>query len=171
MTQGVTPRIAAARWWLFPVACLLGLVAGWFLALRFGTAPGTGDAAASSPPGTVSSGPGAITLDDLRRVVREEIAIAGRVTPVGQSQSTQSLLPSSTPEVPERTAAQVSAQQQATQLIDSAINRRQWTSDDVDAMQGLFHQLTPGQQAEVLQQYAVAVNQGRLVPQTDRIPF
>ncbi len=69
------------------------------------------------------------------------------------------------------TAARVASQQRASQLIDGAISRRQWTDADVDSLQTLFHQLTTEQQAEVLRQYAVAVNEGRLVPQTDRLPF
>jgi hypothetical protein len=34
-----------------------------------------------------------------------------------------------------------------------------------------FHQLAPAQQAEIMQRYAMAVNQGRIVPTTDRLPF
>ena len=38
-------------------------------------------------------------------------------------------------------------------------------------MRDVFDKLSPDQQAEILRQYAQAVNQGRLVPQTDRMPF
>ena len=160
------------RGWLFLVACAASLAAGWFLALRFGVESGACPAAPLFPAaGPSAAGPAALTLDDLRRVVREEIAAAGQASGAGQAPPSQSHPAADFPAPPEPTAAQVSAQQRASQLIENAITRRQWTDEDVDAMQGLFHQLTPDQQAAVLQQYAMAVNQGRLVPQTDRIPF
>jgi len=49
--------------------------------------------------------------------------------------------------------------------------KRQWAEADADAMRAVFDQLSPDQQAEILRQYAQAVNQGRLVPQADRMPF
>jgi hypothetical protein len=56
-------------------------------------------------------------------------------------------------------------------VIDSALSRRQFTDADVDALRAEFHQLSSAQQAEVMQRYAMAVNQGRIVPQSDRLPF
>jgi hypothetical protein len=163
--------VIQGRWWLFLGACLASLAAGWFLALRFGVEPGAGAAARTDAATGVAASAtprpaAALSVDDLRRVVREELAAAGGPAATGRSDPPQ--VPAASPEL---TVAQVSAQQRASQLIDAAITRRQWTDDDVDALQGLFHQLNPDQQAEVLRQYAVAVNQGRLVPQTDRIPF
>jgi hypothetical protein len=69
------------------------------------------------------------------------------------------------------TPAQTAALARASTLIDSAISRRQFTDADVDALRAEFHQLSAEQQAEVMQRYAVAVNQGRIVPESDRLPF
>ncbi len=38
-------------------------------------------------------------------------------------------------------------------------------------MREVFPDLNGEQQADFLRQYAMAVNQGRLVPQTERVPF
>ena len=155
-----------------PIATgLAGLAAGWLLATHFGAQPGAGAAASGIPRSPdslagVARSAQAPSLDDVRRVVREELA-AARAPAGGGSAAAAELAPTQA----EPTPTQVAAQQRARQLIDGAISRGRWGDADVDAMQGVFHQLTPEQQAEVLQQYAMAVNQGRLVPDTDRPPF
>ena len=119
--------------------------------------PRAAGSASSIPQGTIS-------LDDVRRVVREELAAA----------SAQRALPGqdAVPVAdPEPTPAQTAALSRAGMVLDGAISRRQFTEADVDALRTEFHQLSPRQQAEILQRYAMAVNQGRIVPQTDRIPF
>ena len=56
-------------------------------------------------------------------------------------------------------------------MLEGAIARRAWTEQDADAMRAVFPDLNGDQQSEILRQYAVAVNQGRLVPQSERVPF
>lgn len=163
MTQG--------RWWLPIATGLAGLAAGWFLAVHLRAQPEAGTAAFAAPIGATSSddrpraaqGP---TLEDLRRVVREELAAAGASAGAGRSPGSDP-----TPSSPEPTDAQVAAGQGAHQVLDGAIARGRFTDNDIDALKDVFHQLTTQQQAEVLQRYAVAVNQGRIVPETARLPF
>jgi hypothetical protein len=69
------------------------------------------------------------------------------------------------------TPAQTAALGRASAVLDSALSRRQFTDADVDALRAEFHQLSAEQQTEVMQRFAVAVNQGRIVPQSDRLPF
>jgi hypothetical protein len=154
------------------LAGLAGLAAGWILASRFIAAPGPAfmplEGAEDSPvltSPTAASGP--ITLDDLRRVVREELAAAAR-TPGAQVRTEAEDVPD---DAVRPTPEQDAALSRINQLLDAAISRRNWTEADVDAMRAEFPQLTADQQAEVMRRYAMAVNQGRIVPQSDRLPF
>lgn len=99
-------------------------------------------------------------------MVREELAARGSGTdaPVPPGESP----PAAPPEVMARESAAAS---QAQSVLEVAIARRTWTEQDADSMREVFASLSGEQQAELLRQYAVAVNQGRLIPQTDRIPF
>ena len=158
-----------ARGWLPIATGLAGLAAGWFLAGRLGAPAETGAAVLpplqlDAPPAFHADGAQGLSLEDLRRVVREELAAAA-LPGGGKAREAES-----TPR-PELTGVQVAAGQRARQLLDGAIGRGRWSDAEVDAMKGVFDQLTAEQQAEVLQHYATAVNQGRLVPETDRPPF
>jgi hypothetical protein len=155
-----------ARLWLMPVAAgLAGFGAGHFVGRN------AGDAAAAPPQfskgplsaATSASSP-AVTLDDLRRVVREELAARGASGPSGP----EARVPEAAT-VPD--AAQTAAATQASQALDVAIAKRTWTEADAQVLQDQFMRMAPEQRIEWLRQFAVAVNQGRLVPQTDRIPF
>lgn len=157
-------------WWLPAVTGLAGLLAGWWLASRPEEPPASPVTSASTSHAQGSSrevspaAPSAVSLEDLRRVVREELAAAGGHTPTpGPSTA------AGEPGLP--TPAQNAALMRASQLLDSAMARRQWTDADVQAIRAEFHQLTVEQQVEVMRQYAMAVNQGRIVPQTDQVPF
>ena len=162
-----------ARSWLVPLGTGLGgLAAGWILAsgryapespeLLTTTTQTQGSPVEVSP---AVSQPGTISIDDVRRVVREElVASKGRTAVAGQAASDMV-------EPPPPTSAQTAALARASSLLDSAISRRQFTDADVDALRAEFHQLSTEQQTEVMQRYVVAVNQGRIVPQSDRLPF
>jgi hypothetical protein len=106
-----------------------------------------------------------ISLDDVRRVVREEL-VAAKVRPAGAGQA---VVETEEPQPP--TPAQTAALGRASAVLDSALARRQFTDADVDALRAEFHQLSVEQQGEIMQRYAMAVNQGRIVPQSDRLPF
>jgi hypothetical protein len=162
-----------ARSWLVPLGTgLTGLAVGWILASgRYMSESDAPLMATNQPLGSpvevrpAVSRSSTISLDDVRRVVREELAAArGRPAVVGQTAS-------DTGQPPPPTPAQTAALTRASALIDSAISRRQFTDADVDALSAEFHQLSTEQQAEVMQRYAMAVNQGRIVPQSDRLPF
>ena len=49
--------------------------------------------------------------------------------------------------------------------------RLAWTEADAERFSEHFEQLPADQRMELLRKFSVAVNQGRLVPQTDRMPF
>jgi len=162
-----------ARSWLVPLGTgLSGLVAGWILASgRYTPASDSPLTAVTQPQGSpVEVSPAVaqsatISLDDVRRVVREEL-VAARVRPAVAGQAD-----GNTDEPQPPTPAQTAALGRASAVIDSALSRRQFTDADVDALRAEFHQLSAEQQAEVMQRYVVAVNQGRIVPQSDRLPF
>ena len=147
-------------WWVPAATGIAGLAAGLFLGGR-----GDGPAPAAIPDGApvtaIVTTAGALTAEDIRRVVREELAARSASEPVAAVTARS--------EPP--TAAQDAAGSQARSVLDTAIAKRQWAETDADAMRDVFDKLSPDQQAEIMRQYAQAVNQGRLVPQTDRMPF
>src|SRR5688572_667984 len=129
-------------WWLPAVTGLAGLVAGWWLAPRSEAPPAIPVTSASATHAQGSSrevSPAAtsgVSLEDLRRVVREELAAAGgRTATPGPATAA-----AGEPDLP--TPAQNAALMRASQLLDSAVARRQWTDADVQAVRAEFHQLT-----------------------------
>ena len=154
--MGAWPR------WLLPAATgVVGIAAGFLLG-QGREIPAAREAAVvdSSTPVT------ALTAEDLRRVVREELVAwdPGPVAPAAAGDPQPVV-------APEVTARESAAASQAQSVLDAALARRTWTEQDADGMREVFASLSGEQQAEFLRQYAVAVNQGRLVPQTERIPF
>lgn len=150
-------------WWVPAATGMAGLVAGLFL--------GGGDENSSlaptqarAPDTAVVAMQGALTAEDIRRVVREELAAHRSIMPVPAGVNVPAPADA-------QTVAQSNADLQARSVLETAIARREWAEADADAMRAVFDQLSPGQQSEILRQYAQAVNQGRLVPRTDRIPF
>ena len=164
--------MSSRAWWLALATAVAGFIAGWLLARSGDAAPATIATGAAMqtqcsplPAGPAVSPAGTVSLEDVRRVVREELASAG-AHPTGAATE-----PRSTADAEPPTPAQAAAMARAGMLLEGALARREFTEADVDAMRTEFHQLSPAQQAEIMQRYAVAVNQGRIVPQTDRIPF
>ena len=151
-----------AAWprWLLPAATgVVGIAAGFLLG------QGREIPAARGPAAVEASTPvAALTAEDLRRVVREELAARAPGPAPAAAGDPQ---PEVTPEV---TARESAAASQAQGVLDAALARRTWTEQDADGMREVFASLSGEQQAEFLRQYAVAVNQGRLVPQTERVP-
>ncbi len=162
-----------ARSWLVPLGTgLTGLVVGWILASGRYTSESDAPLTTSTQPlgSPVEVRPAVsqlstISLDDVRRVVREEL-VAAKVRPAVAGQAA-----GDTEEPQPPTPAQTAALGRASAVLDSALSRRQFTDADVDALRAEFQQLSVEQQNEVMQRYAVAVNQGRIVPQSDRLPF
>jgi len=148
------------RHWMLPAATgIAGLAAGWHL----GSGREEVQLAALHPAGqanTPSTADG-LTPDDVRRVIREELARRD-----GSPEIPAPPAPATIPNAKEAAAAS-----QAQSVIEAAISRRAWTEADADAMRDVFPAMNPDQQGEVLRQYSQAVNQGRLIPQTDRVPF
>ena len=157
--------------WLVPAATgLTGLVAGLLLSqvsdplepVRAPVAifPGATPSSATAPSAA------AVTLDDLRRVVREELAALPRVAgaPTGGDPALEGSTATSV-------AEQNQAATQARAVLDAALSRRSWTDADREALQSQFTVMSPTQRDEWLQQYAQAVNQGRLIPDAERPPF
>jgi hypothetical protein len=150
--------MAGIQKWLLPaVTGVAGLTAGLLIGAHRADSP-----AAVFMPGPAESHSG-LTAEDVRRVVREELAAKG----TGSAGST----PAAQPSLPPATAQQVAAASEAQSVLEGAIAKRSWTEQDADAMRDVFPNLSGDQQAEFLRQYSVAVNQGRLTPQTERVPF
>ncbi len=153
------------------VTGFIGLVAGILLADRLdepAPAPVAVHAvpAKVTPPSTTSVA--TLTVDDLRRVIREEL------TALAAHQASASAPPARAAAIEpqsELTAEQSATVQQAQALLQSAITRRQWTDADAEALRTHLHNLPGPEQLELLRQFSVAVNQGRIVPESDQLPF
>jgi hypothetical protein len=144
-----------SRWWLPVITGIAGLAAGVFIGRDEAVAP-PAPSISSAPAGVTT----ALTAEDIRRVVREELA--SKAAGIHAPPPVQPAL---------TTTEQRAAAVQAQSVLDSAIARRSWTEADADALREIFDQMSADQQAEILRQYSLAVNQARLTPRTDRIPF
>ncbi len=153
-------RSRLQAWWVPAATGIAGLAAGLFLGGR-DESPALTTLRDRPADIAVVATQGALTTEDIRRVVREELAAQRPAVPDAPGDSRP----------PSPTSKQAAAGSQARSVLETAIAKRQWAETDADAMRDVFDQLSPDQQAEILQQYAQAVNQGRLVPQTDRMPF
>jgi len=158
----------ALRDWLVPTATgIAGLIAG----LLINGAPDS--AGESGAPATVFSGTPTttdgssavpVTLDDLRRVVREELAALPAGAAGRQDGAADGTVAAATPD-------QSLAADQARAVLEAAVSRRSWTDADRDALAPQFVAMSAEQRNEWMLQYAQAVNQGRLVPDSERPPF
>ena len=162
------------RDWLVPAATgVAGLAAGFLLA-GGSDAPGLVEPVPNGQAGWVQppmSSPGqatnpGISLDDMRRVVREELAARDGAAGRADSRIAASDPPATPPD-----AAQVAAASQASAVLNAAIARRTWTNADSESAREEVAKMTTDQRVELLRQYSQAVNQGRLVPETDQVPF
>jgi len=156
------------RTWLVPtVAGLAGLAVGFFLARAGGeagaeTASTSADSSALSAP-NLRETTSAFTLDDVRRVVREELDARGVASGAKSAVAASAAAP---PPDSAQTAAS-----RASSTLEAALARRSWTEQDSDSLRDDFVAMTSDQRAEWLRQFSVAVNQGRLVPESERSPF
>jgi hypothetical protein len=154
------------RNWFIPIATgVVCLAAGMFIARGSGepathgtTLPERRDAVAS-PQAT------GFTLEDVRRVVREELAARQDTAPgaAGAAQRQAAIEPP--------TGEQITAAAQANTILEAAIGRRSWTAADAEALRRDFDAMNPDQQAELMRRFSLAINQGRLVPDGEHIPF
>jgi hypothetical protein len=156
--------------WLAAATGVAGVAVGWLLApaatVPSGPAAAGPVAQSASPQADPVISPPAISLDDVRRVVREELA-ADDARSAPAPHGPEPLAGDSDPPSPAQTAALA----RAGLVLDGAASRRQFTDADVDALRAEFRQLSAEQQVEIMRRYAMAVNQGRIVPQSDRLPF
>jgi hypothetical protein len=158
--------MAMRQGWLPAATGVAGLAAGVLLSGWWG-----GEGAAPLAQAARERVAGSLTVEEVRHVVREELAAHGAAPtrgtppPLGATSEMAVLAPA----LP--TASQTSATQQAESILAAAISRHTWAETDADALRGIFHDMSADQQAETLRQFAMAVNQGRLTPQTERIPF
>jgi hypothetical protein len=160
------------RQWIVPLCTgIAGLAAGLLLGGHLERADGAAVAAPAAPAGISASRerpapPADISLEAIRRVVREELDARAAA---GGARETPTV--AGPPEDSPPSREQAASAAQAHTLLDAAIARRQWTDDDARSLRAHFHELTSNQQSELLQRFTVAVNQGRLVPETDQVPF
>jgi hypothetical protein len=159
------------RVWTVPAcAAAAGLIAGFILANGIRKDEAIPRATAVTPEPGQAGGSDAtrrsLSLEDVRRVVREELAAhdAGAQRP--GSDMHEPLVT-----VPPESAAPSMAASQAEQLLASAVNRRQWTDADAAALHAQFYAMSGEEQAEVLRRFSRAVNQGQLTVESDRVPF
>ena len=162
------------REWLVPAATgVAGLAAGFLLA-GGSDAPGLAEPVPNGQAGWAQApmsaqgqaASSAISLDDLRRVVRDELAARDGAAGRADSRIAASDPPATPPD-----AAQVAAASQASAMLNAAIARRTWTNGDSESAREEVAKMTTDQRVELLQQFAQAVNQGRLIPETDQVPF
>jgi hypothetical protein len=160
--------------WLIPTCTAAGgLAVGLFLGAAMRGDPGVVPGIAAPQARSASADhrevrgadPSALSLDDVRRVVREEL-IASKA---GRDGATIPSSESASPHLPD--AAAVAAGEEARRVLGAAIARRQWTREDAEALRARFHAMSGEEQDELLRQFSVAVNQGRLVVETDQVPF
>jgi hypothetical protein len=101
---------------------------------------------------------------EVRRVTREELAAFG-----------ESLRADAVNEIPVASDApdpiHVAAVMRARGMVDSAIDRRRWTEVDADSLRGKMAGLPADQRAEIIRLLSVAINQGQVVPESERLPF
>jgi hypothetical protein len=156
-----------SRNWSIPIATgIVCLAAGMFIARGPGEPaaerpiqPADGRGAAHAPAGAN------FTLDDVRRVVREELAARERAAnPAGDSTQRQAVADPPSGE-------QITAASQANATLQAAISRRAWTAADAEALRRDFDAMSPDQQAELMRTFSLAINQGRLVPDGEYLPF
>lgn len=152
------------RGWLISVITgLAGLGAGFWLGRAGGgavAAPVSVAAAVAGPHAPADPGT-PVTLEDFRRVVREELnarapAVDARPHPAAAA-------------APD--AAQSVAAARASATFEAALARRAWTEADSEAVRDDLGGMSQEQRTEWLRQFSMAVNQGRLVPETERAPF
>jgi hypothetical protein len=153
-------------------AALAGVLGGFSLGTQFAgpdeyvDAPVIADRSVAPPresePTAHADLAAALSADDLRRIVREELAADRAAARDGVAPLEDSAAP---------TEEQSAATSQAEALLAAAMLRREWRDSDADALREHFHRMTAGQRTEILRRFSVAVNQGRLVPQTEQIPF
>jgi len=155
--------------WLVPAATgLAGLVAGFLIGVRVSEPPSAVEASPRlvvlpGASGTQLPSAEPVTLDDLRRVVREELAALpdGTGAPADGNDGASAL----------PTLEQNQAAGHASAVLDAALARRSWTESDREALAERFADMSPAQRDEWMQKYAQAVNQGRLVPDSEGTPF
>jgi len=153
--------------WMLPVAAgVAGLAIGIVVPRGTeGVSPPVPRAEPGAPGSTAATPAATFTLDDVRRVVREELLArdGDRASPAAR--------PGVAEEAGAPAPAQAAAAVRAAATLDAAIVRHAWTEADSDALREDFNGMSAEQRAEWLRQYAVAVNQGRLVPESERGPL
>jgi hypothetical protein len=157
------------------------LVVAWAISIAVAVAlarGATGTAPASRPAGApreaVFPGPSSapapivarstLTIDDLRRAVREELAAqAATTTP-------------SAPEVPDEARVEAEARSaevrdRALVTVNAAIDAGRWTGSDRDTLRPQLEQLTHEDIKQVLGRLLPAVNDGKVRIETDGLLF
>lgn len=59
----------------------------------------------------------------------------------------------------------------ASSVVQNAESYSQWTDRDADLLRAEMNQLSAKERTEILRRLSVAINQGRITPETERIPF
>jgi hypothetical protein len=168
--RSVGGRAAVAVGW--GVTVVLALAAGRWVE-RGGTAHAAPAAAATVAPDerpaapapvVVLSGGGGSSLDadQVRRIVREELARAPSAASAGAPEKPASPPAAVTPEAQ-------AAIDEATALVDRAVVAGRWTPADRQAFAALRGSLPPDAMIEVERTLNVAINRGEVVP-TDTLP-
>jgi hypothetical protein len=102
---------------------------------------------------------------DLRTLLREELAQEGRLAPVTPDAG-------SAPSEPAPPSAEaLDAEQQANGIVETALARRTWTSEDALALRLLLGQVTAAQREDLLRTLVPAMNDGRVKNLASGAPF
>ena len=158
------------------LSALAGVFIGSSMSLHLERAP-RGSASAESRPLPAATSPRLESIAacysreidalraDLRNILREELAQAGRLGPVTSDAGSKP----SEPEPPSPDA--LDAELRAHGLIDAALARRTWTKEDAFAMRSLLGQVTAAQREDLLVKLIPAMNDGRVKNLVPGAPF
>lgn len=59
----------------------------------------------------------------------------------------------------------------ASSVVQNAESYSQWTDRDAELLRAEMNQLSAKERTEILRRLSVAINQGRITPETERLPF
>lgn len=168
------------RTWVLAFCCsVCGVAAGLFLAQWL---PVSGEvmprpSVSTVPPISATSATGneCEKLADLSATIRKDMR--AELAPLAKMLQQKNIVDSSAPgitqngEGAELEETPSPAFDRAISVVQSAESYSQWTDRDADLLRAEMNRLSTKERTEILRRLSVAINQGRITPETERIPF
>ncbi|HXU72102.1 MAG TPA: hypothetical protein VN947_22370 [Polyangia bacterium] len=149
----------------------IAYASGLALAGALGYAVPRGERSVERPPATCAPRPSALDEVALRAAVRAELANLPRgVLAAATATAASGPVPAPTAAPPPRPEA-TRALGDGHRLLDDALARRRWSSDDRASFRALMAQVDGDGRAELLGELVPAINDGRLEVATGGTPF